>query len=337
VLNKRDSFNYPSRSTEERLLQYKEFIRIYNSLNIGEKINTNGKASTLKSQIIKKVPGFNYLLSLADNQLSKEGQVPPEAESKEAEKQGSVAEEGQVPPEAESKEAEKQGSVAEEGQVPPGAESKEAEKQGSVAEEGQVPPEAESKEAEKQGSVAEEGQVPPEAKSKEAEKQGSVAEEGQVPPEAESKEAEKQGSMAEEGQVPPEAKVNQPETEKAGQVQHMLETPQEYSTGVEPTTNKDTTVTNVIVEGLSRFLRDSEGNDLLRGGSSDSSYNLSNVQDESWNEDSDDNQDDDQGIDNEKKLKQLVSPFIHTFFFNYKIHEMSNLIYQLSLNRPQWQ
>jgi hypothetical protein len=145
-----------------------------------------------------------------------------------------------------------------------------------------------------------------------------VSEEGQVPPEAEAEVAEKQASVSEEGQVPPEAEaeVNQPESEK---------------------TNQDTTVTNVIVEGISRFLRDSEGTDLLRGQSSDSSYNFSNVQDESWNEDSDDNQDDDQGIDNEKKLKQLVSPFIHTFFFNYKIHEMSNLIYQLSLNRPQWQ
>jgi outer membrane biosynthesis protein TonB len=153
-----------------------------------------------------------------------------------------------------------------------------------VSEEGQVPPEAEAEVAKKQASVSEEGQVPPEAESKEGEKQASVSEEGQVPPEAESKEAEKQASVSEEGQVPPEAEaeVNQPESEK---------------------TNQDTTVTNVIVEGISRFLRDSEGTDLLRGQSSDSSYNFSNVQDESWNEDSDDDQDDDQGIDNEKKIE----------------------------------
>jgi hypothetical protein len=227
VLNKRDSFNYPSRSTEERLLQYKEFIRIYNSLNIGEKINTNGKASTLKFHIIEKVPGFNYLLRLADSQLSKNL---------------NLSNEEQVPPEAEAEVAKKQASVSEEGQVPPEAESKEGEKQASVSEEGQVPPEAEAEVAEKQASVSEEGQVPPEA----------------------------------------EAEVNQPESEK---------------------TNQDTTVTNVIVEGISRFLRDSEGTDLLRGQSSDSSYNFSNVQDESWNEDSDDDQDDDQGIDNEKKIE----------------------------------
>jgi hypothetical protein len=55
----------------ESLIQYKQFIRIYNSLNIGEKISTNGKASTLKSHIDIIVPGFNHLLFLADKQLEK--------------------------------------------------------------------------------------------------------------------------------------------------------------------------------------------------------------------------------------------------------------------------
>jgi hypothetical protein len=324
ALNRKDSFNYPSRSTEERLLQYNQFIRIYNSLNIGEKINTSGNASTLKSQIIKKVLGFNYLLRLADRELSnnlnrlqslsQEEQVPPEAQVTEPEKHASVSEGGQVPPEAQVTEPEKQASVSEGGQVPPDAQVTEPEKQASVSEGGQVPPDAQVTEPEKQASVSEGGQVPreigqvpPEAEMQESEKQASVSEEGQVPreigqvpPEAEMQESEKQVSVSDQGQVPPDAEVQGPKKVKSGQVQQMLETPQEFSTGVQPTTNQDPTVTGVIVEGISRFLRDGEGDHLLRGDCSDSSYNLSNVQDQSWNEDSDDDQDDNQGIDSEK-------------------------------------
>ena len=157
----------------------------------------------------------------------------------------------------------------------------------------QVPPEA----------VVQE-QVPPEAVVQGQHASEAVVEE-QVPPEAVVQGVDKQPSVTDKGQVPSQAVTQGPEKELSVsellQDQQMLGASKDHSTGAEPTTYQGTS-TNARVEGISRLLRHVE-NLHLRKDSEDSSYNLSIVEDQSWNEDSDDDPDHQQGIDSDKKIE----------------------------------
>ena len=72
LLDCKHSFSHIIGSKDHRLIQYKQFITLYNSLDIGEKIHGNGQLATIGNRILLHVRGIVLLNNEAVRHLNQE-------------------------------------------------------------------------------------------------------------------------------------------------------------------------------------------------------------------------------------------------------------------------
>lgn len=69
LLRKQASFNHFYGDTMELVTVCKDLIHLHNILKIGDKLNCQGKLSTLTGKVIEYIPGMNNLLREADSAI----------------------------------------------------------------------------------------------------------------------------------------------------------------------------------------------------------------------------------------------------------------------------